>query len=67
MKADSASTASQVSSGSVILFATSTATCDADRSAWQSHDEAGVSYTLHERENPLREETSTGPPLIAPA
>jgi hypothetical protein len=33
----------------------------------KSDDKAGVSDTLHERENPFREETSTGPPVIAPA
>jgi hypothetical protein len=33
----------------------------------KSDDKAGVSDTLHERENPLREETSIGPPVIAPA
>jgi hypothetical protein len=31
----------------------------------ESNDEAGVCYSLHEGENPLREETSTGPPRIA--
>jgi len=29
--------------------------------------EAGIGDAFHERENPLREETSGGPPVIAPA
>src|SRR6266567_5303128 len=33
----------------------------------KGHDEARVRNGLHERENPLREDTSGGPPLIAPA
>jgi hypothetical protein len=33
----------------------------------KSNDETSVGDALHERENPLREETSTGPPVIAPA
>jgi hypothetical protein len=33
----------------------------------EGNDEAGIGDSLHERENPLREETSGGPPLIAPA
>src|SRR5436853_6119213 len=33
----------------------------------ECHDEASVGNALHERENPLREETSGGPPAIAPA
>ena len=31
------------------------------------HDEARIRYGFHERENPLREETLEGPPVIAPA
>src|SRR3984957_4944440 len=33
----------------------------------ESNDETGVCDSLHEGENPLREETPTGPPRIAPA
>src|SRR5271167_844416 len=33
----------------------------------ESDNEAGVGDSLHERENPLREERSGGPPVISPA
>jgi len=33
----------------------------------KSDDKAGIGDPSHERENPLREETSAGPPPIAPA
>src|SRR5947207_13844985 len=35
--------------------------------AGEGHNEAGIGDGLHERENPLREETSAGPPGIQPA
>jgi hypothetical protein len=33
----------------------------------KGNDESRVRYAFHERENPFRDETSGGPPMISPA